>query len=285
MHEARTYKVQLGIASTRLKSAGIDRPGREARHLMQHVCAFSAADLINRETDLMPKAETEAFFDLIERRSLGEPYEYLTGEAWFYGLRLACSPATLIPRPDSEVAVDEALARLPLGRVSKIADLGTGTGCLLIALLKHEPRLTGVGIDLSAAAIEVARQNVEAHDLGERAEMRAIGWRDWDGWGETDLIISNPPYIRSGVIETLDDSVRAYEPHTALDGGASGLDAYREIIALAAKGMKPGAWIVFEIGFDQGAEVQSLLETAGFASISVASDTGQRDRVVSARLP
>ena len=111
MHEARTYKVQLGIASTRLKSAGIDRPAREARHLMQHVCAFSAADLINRETDLMPKAETEAFFDLIERRSLGEPYEYLTGEAWFYGLRLACSPATLIPRPDSEVAVDEALLR------------------------------------------------------------------------------------------------------------------------------------------------------------------------------
>ncbi|RIJ23903.1 peptide chain release factor N(5)-glutamine methyltransferase [Henriciella barbarensis] len=284
MHEVRTYKEQLGIASTRLKSAGIDRPAREARHLMQHVCSFSATDLINRETDLMPKVETEAFFDLIERRSLGEPYEYLTGEAWFYGLQFACSPDTLIPRPDSEIAVDEALARLPLGRVSRVADLGTGTGCLLIALLKQEPRLTGVGIDLSSAAIDVAQRNVDAHGLGDRADMRPIGWRDWDGWGEADLIISNPPYIRSEVIDTLDNSVRAFEPHSALDGGTSGLDAYREIIALAAKGMKAGAWIVFEIGFDQADQVRFLLETAGFSSISVATDTGQRDRVVSARL-
>lgn len=284
MHEARTYKVQLGIASTRLKSAGIDRPAREARHLMQHVCSLSATDLINRETDLMSKAETEAFFDLIERRSLGEPYEYLTGEAWFYGLKFACSPATLIPRPDSEVAVDEALARLPLGRVSKIADLGTGTGCLLIALLKQEPRLTGVGIDLSSAAIDIARRNVDAHSLGDRAHMHTMSWRDWDGWAEADLIISNPPYIRSEIIDTLDESVRAYEPHSALDGGASGLDAYREIIALAARKMKPGAWVVFEIGFDQADQVRLLLETAGFSSISVAIDTGQRDRAVSARL-
>ena len=116
MHEIRTYKAQLIIAADRLKHAGLDKPTREARHLMQYACGISAADLISEELSEMPDAACQAFFDLIERRAAGEPYEYLTGEAHFYGLRLACSNATLIPRPDSEVVVDEALARLPLGR-------------------------------------------------------------------------------------------------------------------------------------------------------------------------
>ncbi|MAN74918.1 MAG: protein-(glutamine-N5) methyltransferase, release factor-specific [Henriciella sp.] len=283
MHEARTFQTQLTIAAARLKSVGLERPGREARHLMQHVCGLTATQLINCENDLMSDGQSEAFFDAVERRACGEPYEYLTGEAWFCGLAFACTPDTLIPRGDSEVVVDEALARLPLGREAKVADLGTGTGCLLIALMKQQPGLSGVGIDRSAGAVEVARRNVRTHGLEARAAMLALGWAEWEGWDEMDLIISNPPYIRSDVIGTLDTSVKAYEPHSALDGGTSGLDAYREIISLAARHMKKDAWLVFEIGFDQADEVRKLLEMAGFEAISVAQDTGQRDRVVTAR--
>lgn len=283
MHEARTYQAQLTIAAARLKSVGVDRPGREARHLMQHACGLTATGLINCETSLMEPGDAETFFDLIERRASGEPYEYLTGEAWFCGLAFACTADTLIPRPDSEVVVDEALTRLPLGREAKIADLGTGTGCLLIALMKQQPGLTGTGVDRSAEAAAVARRNVDRHGLTGRAKIQTLSWRDWTGWSDVDLVVSNPPYIRSAVIDTLDTSVKAYEPHLALDGGASGLEAYEEIIAMARERMKPGAWIVFEIGFDQATEVTSLLEVAGFDDISVAQDTGQRDRVVTAR--
>lgn len=283
MHEARTYQAQLTVAAARLKSVGLDRPGREARHLMQHACGLTATGLINCETSLMEPGDAETFFDLIERRASGEPYEYLTGEAWFCGLSFACTADTLIPRADSEVVVDEALTRLPLGREAKIADLGTGTGCLLIALMKQQPGLTGTGVDRSAEAAAVARRNVDRHGLTARAEIQTLSWRDWTGWSDVDLIVSNPPYIRSAVIDTLDTSVKAYEPHLALDGGTSGLEAYEEIIAMARGRMKPGAWIVFEIGFDQAAEVTSLLEAAGFEAISTAQDTGQRDRVVTAR--
>ncbi|MEQ9316387.1 MAG: hypothetical protein RLN72_11095, partial [Henriciella sp.] len=135
MHEKRTFKAQLAIATQRLTTAGIERPVREARRLLQHACHLSAADLISRENTDMPPDQSEAFFDLVERRAAGEPFEYVTGTAWFYGLEFECSRATLIPRADSEVVVDEALARLPLGRTARIVDLGTGTGCLLIALL------------------------------------------------------------------------------------------------------------------------------------------------------
>ncbi|MGB3624881.1 MAG: peptide chain release factor N(5)-glutamine methyltransferase [Henriciella sp.] len=283
MHEQRTFRAQLAIATQRLTSAGIDQPAREARHLMQHACALSAAELIGEELSEMTFEQSSAFFDLVERRASGEPFEYVTGTACFYGLELECSPATLIPRPDSEVVVDEALTRLPLGRTARIADLGTGTGCLLIALLKNQPGTTGIGIERSSRAAQVATANLRRHGLSARASIETGSWDDWTGWGETDLIISNPPYIASDIIETLDESVRSHEPHIALDGGADGLAAYRSIIHLARSQMKPGAWLVFEIGYDQGKAVTSLLEKAGFDAISCGQDLGERDRVVSAR--
>lgn len=283
MHEARTFKAQLAIATQRLKSAGIDHPGRDARHLLQHACKLTAADLIRDELVEMTLEQSSAFFDLVERRASGEPFEYVTGSAWFYGLEFECSPATLIPRADSEVVVDEALTRLPLGRTARIADLGTGTGCLLIALLKNQPGTTGVGIERSSRAAQTANANLRRHDLSARGSIITGSWEDWSGWNEADLIISNPPYIATDVIKTLDESVKSHEPHLALDGGTDGLAAYRSIIHRARSGMKPGAWLVFEIGFDQGEAVTGLLEKAGFESISCGQDLGERDRVVSAR--
>ena len=283
MHDARTYKTQLAIAADRLRHAGLAKPLREARQLMQHACGLSAAELIRDELDEMPGDQRSAFFDLIERRAAGEPVEYLTGKAHFYGLDLACSNATLIPRADSEVVIGEALARLPLGRDPIIADLGTGTGCLLIALLKNHPGARGTGVEQSPEAAAIARQNLGTHGLEGRATIHVGSWTSWDGWHESDLIVSNPPYIASDIIPTLDTSVRLYEPHEALDGGVDGLTAYRSIISLAAQGMKSGAWLVLEIGFDQGGAVTNLLKQAGFSTISCGQDTGQRDRVVSAK--
>ena len=244
---------------------------------------MSATELIREELSLMDDDARMAYFDLVERRVSGEPFEYLSGEASFYGFDIQCTPDTLIPRADSEVVVDEALARLPLGRDAKVADLGTGTGCLLIALLKNQPGLTGTGVEQSRAAASVARQNLAQHDLTDRAFIETESWADWDGWSDADLIISNPPYIRSDVIPTLDIGVRGFEPALALDGGDDGLDAYRSIISRAALQMKPGAWLVFEIGFDQRETVSALLEEAGFYSISCGQDRGDRDRVISAR--
>lgn len=283
MHDVRTFKAQLATAAARLRHAGIDKPQREARHLMQHACRMSAADLIREELNEMADEAREAFFDLVERRAAGEPPEYLTGEAHFYGLAFACTPETLIPRADSEVVVDEALARLPLGRQVTVADLGTGTGCLLIAILSNHPGAHGIGVERSADAASVAQSNLTRHHLDERATIQTASWTTWDGWGEVDLIVSNPPYIASTVIPTLEGSVRLYEPHEALDGGLDGLSAYRSIVALARQHMKRGAWLVFEIGFDQKEAVSGLLEMAGFSAISCGQDPGQRDRVVSAR--
>lgn len=283
MHDAKTYKAQLAIAAKRLTGAGVHRPGREARLLMQHACGLSAAALIRDELSEMEDSARETFFDLVERRATGEPFEYITGEASFYGLDFFCTRDTLIPRADSEVAVNEALARLPLGRAAKVADLGTGTGCLLIALLKNQPGLTGVGIERSHDAAYIAVRNLTRHGLNDRARIQTGSWENWNGWGEVDLVISNPPYIRRDVIDSLEAGVRAFEPHTALDGGDDGLDAYRSIISRAANGMKAGAWIVFEIGFDQRETVSALLRDAGFDAIFCGQDSGLRDRVIAAR--
>lgn len=283
MHEARTFKAQLAIAAARLKSAGFNKPGREARQLMQHACSMSASDLIREELSEMGDKARTAFFDLVERRVSGEPFEYLTGVASFYGLDFYCTRDTLIPRADSEVVVDEALARLPLGRDARVADLGTGTGCLLIALLKNQPGLRGHAVEKSPAAAVIARKNLIRHRVRSRTSITVGSWEDWDGWADVDLIISNPPYIRTGTISTLDASVRAFEPHGALDGGEDGLAAYRSIISLAKTRLKEGAWLVFEIGFDQREPVTALLVEAGFRSISCGQDHGQRDRVVAAR--
>ena len=283
MHEADTFKAQLAVAAARLKAAGLDRPGREARHLMMHVCGIDAAELINREMSEISGPARAAFFDLVERRAAGEPYEYLTGLADFYGLDFECTPATLIPRADSEIVVDEALARLPLGREALVADLGTGTGCLLITLMKNHPGLYGIGVERSADAAAVAQRNLIRHGLADRATIHNASWDDHAGWKGADLVISNPPYIPTATLDTLDTSVKAFEPHTALDGGDDGLAAYRTIISLAREHMHAGAWLVFEIGHDQRETVISLLERAGFEAISCGQDYGQRDRVVSAR--
>ena len=212
----------------------------------------------------------------------GEPVARILGEKEFYGLAFGLDAATLEPRPDTELLVDLALAALPAG--GRLLDLGTGTGCIPVAILANRPDASGVATDLDAAALEMARRNAERHGVGPRLTLLRGDWfgaLDPAHGAGFDLIVSNPPYIASAVIETLAPEVRDHDPRLALDGGADGLAPYRVIAAQAAGWLRPGGRVLVEIGFDQGPEVAGLFAARGFGRIGVHKDLAGLDRVVS----
>ncbi|MEO1100622.1 MAG: peptide chain release factor N(5)-glutamine methyltransferase [Pseudomonadota bacterium] len=257
---------ELSRATARLREAGIENPAREAR-LISEIDGGAG------------------FADLIDRRAGGVPYAHLTGSVGFYSIELICDDRALIPRADSETVVDIALSRMPEGIKLKVADLGTGSGCLLLAILNERPDAVGVGVEASPAAASLARENALRTGLSARAEIAETDWASWPDWPRMDLIVSNPPYIPTLDIEALQPEVRDHDPHTALDGGADGLNAYRSLIPRAGDKLKAGAWLIFEIGHDQAADVSALLAGAGFTEIETTQDLGGCDRVVSARWP
>ena len=281
---SETIGQALARVAGELAGAGIDEARIEARRLVGWAAGLDGAGLISQADTPLGEGASAALARGIAHRMARRPLAHLEGWTEFYGLRLKADPRALIPRSDSECVVELALENLPAGAPARIADLGTGSGCLLLALLAARPDATGEGIDESADAIALARENARA--LGpDRATWRAMGWRDWAHWAFCDLIISNPPYIRSGEIAALQPEVRDHEPRLALDGGPDGLAAYREIVALAGERMKPGAALVFEIGHDQREPVAALLESAGFANLTFRRDLAGRDRAISALRP
>lgn len=273
----------LAEATRRLRAAGIDAPQREARLLMALAANMSTADLISRDKEPVPGPLAAKFGAMVNQREARVPFQHIAGYAHFYGRKFICDARALVPRPDSEVVVEVALELMPRGRGVRIADLGTGSGCLLLTLLLERGGVHGVGVDADGGAASLAVQNVRYHKLEERAAIEVRPWALWRGWDGVDLIISNPPYIETDVISGLGDEVRLYDPMKALDGGSDGLSAYREIVGLAKAGMKPGSWLVFEIGFDQREAVQSLLKAAEFTRIGARKDLSGNDRVVFAQ--
>lgn len=266
-----------------LADAGLETPRLDAKLLLQHAAGLSSAELILNERALLGQEQSHRFARGIERRTRHEPLAHIEGVCEFYGLSFLSDSRALIPRPDSEILIDRGLELIANDQPVRIADLGTGTGCLLLTLLHHRPLATGSGLDISRDALALARQNAARLTLEDRATLNQSSWTDWTGWSDTDVIVSNPPYIASHVIATLDPDVKLFDPALALDGGGDGLDAYRQIITLGAQHMKPAAWLVFEIGYDQGTIVPALMAEAGFTDISVRKDLGSRDRVVSGR--
>ncbi len=270
----------LAEATRRLREAGIEAPQREARLLMALAANMSTAELIAKDQEPVPGELAAMYGAMVNKREARIPFQHIAGYTQFYGHKFICDDRALVPRPDSEAVIDVALEVMPRGRGVRIADLGTGSGCLLISLLLERGGVTGVGVDADGGAASLAVQNVRYHKLEERAEILVMPWARWKGWGEVDLIVSNPPYIETGVLSTLEDEVRLHDPAKALDGGADGLDAYREIIDLASAGMRPGSWLVLEIGYDQNAAVAQLLGAAGFTAIGGRKDLSGNDRVV-----
>lgn len=247
---------------------------------------LNSLDTIRREHQLILDGPVVAAFkSFIQRRAAHEPLQHIEGITEFYGLTYKTDNRALIPRADSEELVSQVLARLSPDSTGRIADLGTGTGCLLLSVLHERPGMSGTGVEASQDAATLARENTTRLGLEGRAEIFGGSWQDWTGWGDVDLILSNPPYIDRATLETLAPEVRDHDPLMALDGGVDGLDSYRDIIARSAAAMKPGAWLCLEIGFDQGDSVPALIDAGGFQEISAYKDLGSRDRVVCARKP
>lgn len=273
----------LTDAAARLAAAGLDDAGMEARHLLAHVLAIPLPDLPRAPDSPVSADQAATFLALVERRAAREPAAHLTGERGFWSLDLAVTPDVLIPRPDTECLVEAVLAEIPdRSAPLTLLDLGTGSGAIMLALLSELPNATGLGTDQSGAALDVARANARKTGLGNRARFTRADWCAGIE-GVFDVIVSNPPYIETAIINTLEPEVQAHEPHSALDGGPDGLCAYRAILS----GLDPlcgaGALLGFEIGFDQARTVSALMIEAGWPSPRIRRDFGGNERVLTAR--
>lgn len=267
-----------------LAAAGVSDARHDARALMTALLQEQADSAILLGTREVTGAQAETFQALIARRARREPLQHILGQASIYELTVKSDARALIPRQDSAEVIALALACLAGAKVQTplIADLGTGSGVLLAECLHRYKHAHGIAVERSARALSLATENFDRVGLSHRTELFEGSWSVWDRWADCDLIISNPPYIRSDIIPTLQPEVREYDPIPALDGGEDGLDAYREIIGLAATEMKLGAFLVFEIGFDQKQAVSQLLLKAGFTDLRHQKDIEGQDRAVAA---
>jgi release factor glutamine methyltransferase len=221
--------------------------------------------------------------DLAARRLAREPLARLIGEQEFFGLAFQLNPDTLVPRPDTETLVEAVLARVPADRAPTILDIGTGTGAILVALLIHRPTAIGIGTDLAEGAVALARANAARHGITDRARFQVADLAPED-LAPVDILVSNPPYIRTADMPGLDPEVRLHDPRLALDGGPDGLAVYRRIAAEAPRLVVPGGLIALEIGYDQADVVAGLLSGAGLlVEPDPIRDLGGRDRVIVAR--
>lgn len=252
-------------AMARLKQAGCATPGLDARILLRHALNMTDADLITGDDRVLDAAAQDKIESLIARRLSGEPVSRITGHREFWGLDFMVTPDVLDPRTDTETIVQAAVQTLRKNPPQRIIDLGTGSGCLLIALLTEFPAAVGVGVDISESALSVARLNAERNNVTGRATFVRSHWFESVD-GKFDLIVSNPPYIPNPDIESLAIEVRNHDPILALAGGEDGYDAYRAIIKEIQAHANRGALCYFEVGLDQGENVARL---AGESNLSV----------------
>lgn len=258
-----------------LESAGITEAPLDAWLLLSHVTGLSRAAYYGDPDRPLTEGEEDRYHASVMRRSGREPLQHITGEQGFMGYTFRVDARVLIPRQDTETLAEEALKRLKKGM--RVLDMCTGSGCILISLLKRGPAFTGTGADLSQEALEVARENAER--LGVRADfIRSDLFERVEG--RYDMIVSNPPYIPTEEIEKLQEEVRLYDPRMALDGKEDGLFFYRRIIKDSVDHISPGGSLLFEIGCGQGDAVSRLLREAGYSGIQVQKDLAGLDRVV-----
>ncbi len=268
----------------RLREAGIDNASLDARLLVQASCKCNEIDMIREPGKMLSAGEIEILNGFESRRLAGEPVSRILGTREFWGLEFRVTPATLDPRPDSETLIEVALKLLSDVDKPSLLDLGTGTGCLLIALLHERPDAVGLGIDLDMETLEIAQENTRNSSVSSRATFRHGCWAE-GLVGSFDLIISNPPYIPAAEIETLSREVRGFDPLLALDGGADGLDAYRAIALALPSLLAPRGHAVIELGAGQGDAVSALCVAAGLKVSSITSDLGGIPRALVAHLP
>ena len=283
MTPPHTIASTLGNVAEALTDAGFDDARRRARRVLALALGLTPEQVFARIDRMITDAEGERIETVLRRALAHEPLSRIAGVREFWGLQFTLSPDTLDPRPETETLVEAVLARLPeRDRACRFLDLGTGTGCLLLALLSEYPAATGLGVDKASGAVETAARNAERLCLGRRAEF-AVG--DWarDVTGRFDAVVSNPPYIVSGEMESLPLEVRDYDPALALDGGLDGLSAYWRIARDLPRLLAPGGCFACEIGAGQQDAVAAILAGQGLIVEAVVPDLAGIPRCVVAR--
>jgi release factor glutamine methyltransferase len=271
-------------ARRELEAAGIEYPVFDARLLVEAGAGVARLDIITDPRRALSEAQATAVRALVARRAAREPVSQILGRKAFWNLDFAVTRDVLTPRPETELLVALALELIPADASARILDLGIGSGAILLSILAERPNAHGVGIDLSADALAVARANTDALGLSARAEFHHGGW-DAPLGGRFDFVLSNPPYIPSAEIDTLEPEVARYEPRIALDGGADGLDAYRAIVPHLTQWLRPGGAYGFEIGLGQEQQLIGLLTGSGLAPEAPRLDLAGIPRLVWGRIP
>ena len=277
----KTYKDALEYGKQRLLECEIEDANLDAWLLLEYVSGISRSWYFVHEDEEISENDIEEYQILIEQRGKHIPLQQLTKEAYFYGMKFFVNENVLIPRQDTEVLVEQVLS-LSKGKENlKLLDMCTGSGCILLALLANLKQASGTGVDLSEKALEVAQRN--GKELGIE-----VSWVQSDLFdkvsGSYDIIVSNPPYIETSVIEGLMDEVKLYEPRMALDGTEDGLFFYREITLQAGKYLKNNGILAFEIGYNQGKAVSEFMKENGYKEVQVLQDLAGLDRVVTGRI-
>ena len=270
-----TYREAVEFGTKCLTDAGVPDAALDAWYLLQMVCRIERSYYyVHGEEDITQDAQKE-YEIAVQKRAEHIPLQYIIGEQEFMGLRFKVNSNVLIPRQDTETLVEQVL-KIVKPRM-KVLDLCTGSGCVLISVLKNAPELTGMGSDISKTALLVAKENAKLHEVDAEWVRSDL----FDNITETfDVIMANPPYIPTGEILSLMPEVRDFEPGNALDGGADGLDFYRKIAGQVKDYLNPGGYVYMEIGYDQGEAVSELMRNAGFTEVEVIKDLAQNDRVV-----
>jgi release factor glutamine methyltransferase len=265
----------------KFRAADLDTPELDARLLAESAFGLDRTALVlaeDRPASAEGLASLEAF---AERRLAGEPVARMLGHREFYGLDFVLNEATLVPRPETELLVDLGLAALKALASPVLLDLGTGSGCLAIAILANAPAARALATDVSETALAAARENAGRHGVLDRLELRLGSWcGPLRSEEQFDLVISNPPYVETEIIGQLSPEVSRFDPHLALDGGEDGLAAYRAIAEGLAGHLKPAGTLIVEIGSEQGLEVGALFANAGFNGIDIRKDLAGLDRAI-----
>jgi release factor glutamine methyltransferase len=265
------------LLAARVRLAATSKhPRRDAELLLEHMLGCDQTALLTHPERILSVEESEQFDRLVERRLASEPMQYLTGEQEFFGLRFEVSPAVLIPRPETEHLVEAVLERFEREEEVRIVEVGTGSGAIAVALAHALPHSRVTAVDLFPAALEVARRNAERHGVIHRLTLVPSDLLAAVDSADFDAVVANPPYIAAR--EVLEPQVANYEPHSALYAGPTGLEIYERLIPQAARVLKPGGWLMLEIGYGQSPALRNLM--VGWAGVTLVNDLQGIPRVV-----